>query len=797
MLARNKGFTAVAMLALALGIGPNVAMFSIIYATFLSPLPYPNADQLVVPWPMVKGERSAMRADDFVQYQAQSKSFQCMGFSSWSVLYLTNPDHTDDEANVGLPNTPIDCMRMGQEPMFLGRDFHPDEGAPGKNHVVVLTNVLWREHFHSDPNILGKTILIADQPYAVVGVYRPGSADRTGVKFYVPIALTPGVHSPDWGGAIARLKPSVTIVQARAELSLIDSRLAATRSSEQGKDASSIGLEPLRGAWLSKKLVRNLWLLLAAVGFVLLIACANLANLLLARGSSRQQELAVRSALGATRRQVFTQLLTESLTVAISGGICGIFLGWALMKMIMSIQTELGRESAEAVVQMNLPVLLFAFGVTVLAGILSGCAPAFQATKLNLSETLKQSSRSVTARGRMKTQQLLVMGEFGLAIILLSGAGMALHSFYNLTRIDLGFRTGNILMGKLRPPKNVRTPSEQVNTNARELLAKLNALPGVKISAISTTAPFPEQYDASPFSIAGLPVADSDRPVANLAVATPSYFDTFGAHLLQGRFLNDNDRLGSPQVLMVNQRFVDRFLPGKNVLDQRLLLPYWANGQPAPPTEWQIVGVYHDIPNGEHLADDAAPQMIAPFWQRPARHASLAVRTTLDPNLVSKDIGEVVKRTLPGYALTEVTTMQQTMDDQFASDRFGIVLFGGFAALALSLAALGIYGVMAFAVAQRTHEIGLRMALGAQRRDVVLLILRDGMKLAIFGLAVGLTGVFALGHFMRSTLYGVATIDVASLMAVAVTLVAVAVLASYLPARRSANVDPMIALRQE
>ena len=232
------------------------------------------------------------------------------------------------------------------------------------------------------------------------------------MKFYVPLALTPGVHSPDWGGAIARLKPGVTIAQARAELSLIDSRLATTRSAEAGKDAQSIGLEPLRGAWLSKKLVRNLWLLLAAVGFVLLIACANLANLLLARGSSRQQELAVRSAMGATRRQVFTQLLTESLTLAISGGVCGIFLGWALMKMIMSIQTELGKESAEAVVQMNLPVLFFALGVTVLAGILSGCAPAFQATKLNLSETLKQGSRSATPRGRMKTQQLLVMGEF-------------------------------------------------------------------------------------------------------------------------------------------------------------------------------------------------------------------------------------------------------------------------------------------------------------------------------------------------------------------------------------------------
>ena len=795
MLARNKGFTAIAVLALALGIGPNVAMFSIIYATFLSPLPYPDPSQLVVIWPMVNGEHAAMRADDFVQYQAQSKSFQCLGFSSWSVLYLSNPDHTDDEANVGLPNTPIDCMRMGQVPMFMGRDLLPDEGTPGKDHVVVLTNILWREYFHSDPNILGKSIQIANQPYTVVGVYGTGSADRTGVKFYTPLALAPGIHAPDWGGAIGRLKPGVTIAQARAELSLIDKRIAVTR--DVGKDAQAISLEPLRGAWLSKKLVRNLWLLLAAVGFVLLIACANLANLLLARGSSRQQELAVRSAMGATRRQIFGQLLTESLTLAFTGGLCGIFLGWALMKMIMSIQTELGKESAEAVVQMNLPVLCFALAVSVLAGILSGCAPALQAARLNLSETLKQGSRSVTGRGRMKTQQMLVVGEFALAITLLSGAGMALHSFYNLTRIDLGFRTGNILMGRLHPPKNAAFSPEESTSKALQLLARLDATPGVQSAALTTTLPFQGVGEGLPFSVSGLPVADRDRPVADYEVVTPSYFQLFGARLLQGRFLNEGDRLDSPPVLMVNQSFVDRFLRGQNVLDQRLLLPAYRNGQPGPAIERQIVGVFQDIPNGDRLTAKTAPQMIASLWQRPQRHVNLAVRTVLDPNLLSKTIGENVKQSFPGYSMTEVTTMQQTMDDQFAGDRFGMVLFAGFAALALVLAALGIYGVMAFAVAQRGHEMGLRMALGAPRRDVVVLILKDGMRLALWGAGLGSIGVFTLGRLMHSTLYGVNAVDPWSFAAVAVTLLAVAVLASYVPARRSAKVDPMVALRQE
>jgi len=302
-----------------------------------------------------------------------------------------------------------------------------------------------------------------------------------------------------------------------------------------------------------------------------------------------------------------------------------------------------------------------------------------------------------------------------------------------------------------------------------------------------------------PFNLSGQIVSDQDRPVADVESATPSYFQTFGAHLVRGRFLDDTDRLGSPLVVMVNQSFVDRYSRGRDLLGQRILPPPEDNnqGKDSPPEEWQIVGIFQDIPNGDRLTDKTGPQIILSFWQEPHRHAKLAVRSVVDTSVIAGPVSDAVKQALPGYSMMEVTTMRQTMDDKLTGDRFGMVLFGGFAALALLLAALGIYGVMAFSVAQRTHEMGLRMALGAQRRDVVLLILRDGMKLALVGLGVGLAGVFVLGHFMRSTLYGVATIDVASLAAVGVTLFAVAVLASYLPARRSAKVDPMIALRQE
>jgi predicted permease len=795
MLGNNKGFTSVAILALALGIGPNVAIFSIIWATFLAPLPYPDANQLVVVWTKARGERDASRSDDYLQYLARSRSFQRLDFASWRTLHLTNPDHSSDETS-GLPDTPGYFTKNQGVRMALGRDFLPEEGIPGKDHEVILTHRLWMERFQGDPSILGKPILIDDQPYTVVGVLEAGVRDRvTGVQFGVPLALTPGMHTPEWGNIFGRLKPGVTIAQAQAELSVIDRQLAATRSGDLPKDAWSISVEPLKNDWMDKKFVQNLWLLLAAVGFVLLIACANLANLLLAKGSSRQQELAVRSAMGATRRQVFAQLITESLTLAVLGGAAGIALGWTILKLAMAILPDMG--TAEAVIQLNLPVLYFALGVTLLAGILFGCAPAWHAVRLNLSETLKQGSRSVTGRGRMRTQGLLVMAEFALALTLLAGAGMALHSFWNLAQIDLGVRTDNIVTGWLETRRHDFTNPDQISADARQLLDKVGSLPGVQNAALATNMPL-DGNGSFPFSLAGHPVATADRPVADYQIVTPSYFETFGVRLVQGRLLNDNDRAGSPQVVIVSQSFVDRFLHGVNSLDQRLLLGKLVpNQKVGSPSEWQIVGVFHDIRNGQHLTDKATPQIFAPYWQIPWPWTGLAVRTALDPGLISGSLRSVVAHNLTGYSFTHVRTMQQVVNTQMTGDRFGMVLFGGFAVLALLLSALGIYGVMAFAVVQRGHEIGLRMALGAQQGDVVRLILFDGMRLAMVGVGIGFVGVILLGRLMRSTLYGIHTIDGATFALVALLLLAVAFAAIWLPARRSSRVDPLIALRQE
>jgi putative ABC transport system permease protein len=804
-LRRSPGFAITAILALALGIGPNVAIFSIIWATFLAPLPYPNADRIVVVWTHHKGERDATRADDYAQYAAQAQSFQRLDFESWNVLHLTNADHSQDETG-GLPVSPaFQTMTMGV-PMAMGRDFLPDEGVPGKDHLVTLSHWLWQTRYNSDPNILGKSILIQDEPYTVIGVDKAGPNEQGGgVEFKVPLALPPGVHSEHFGNVVGRLKPGVSIAQAQAELSVIDSRLAAQRNG--GKDANlwSISVEPLKNDWLDHKLERNLWLLLAAVGLVLLIACSNVANLLLARGTSRRQELAVRSALGATRGQIFVQLLTESLTLALVGGAIGIAMGWGIMKVAMALLPDLAKQTSEAVVEMNLPVLFFAIGVTLLAGVLFGCAPGWQASRLNLSETLKMGSRAVGGRGRTTTQSVLVTVEVALALILLAGAGMALHSFWNLSHIDVGFTVDRVITGQLRSRvtapqggKPTQLPPEQIVVQQHQLLDRMRAVPGVEDAGFTTSVPM-HGYGMSQFAVAGHSYDKTHPPEADFEAVTPSFFSTLEVRLVRGRFLGEQDTLGTPLAIMVNETFVRRFLGNLDPLTQRLLMPRITAGNinRSQQVPYQVVGVFHDILDDEHLTGKAQPEMYISLWQAAWPYVGFAVRTSVDPVAVNGGLRSAITTSAPGTSIAELEMMQQLVDSKRTGDRFGMVLFSGFAAVALLLAAVGIYGVMAFAVAQRSHEIGVRMALGAARSEVVLLVVRGGMRLALIGIAIGLAGAYGLGRLMRTTLYGVESADLGSLAAVAALLLLVAAVACWLPARRSAAIDPMKALRNE
>ncbi len=797
MLARNKGFASVALLALALGIGPNVAIFSIIYATFLAPLPYPHAEQLVVVWTRVKGERIPTRANDYLQFAGQSKSFQRLDFNSFDPYYLTGENHVQEEIQGGSNTPEYHTGTLGLQ-MALGRDLQPSDGVAGNDHVTVLSHRFWQEQFHADPNIIGKPIRINDQPYTVVGVLAPSVEDRIPTAhFFVPVVLTPGGENLKWGYIFGRLQPGVTLQQAQSELSLINGRIKRPELAGVSPTEVTVGVDPLRNDWLDKRLERNLWLLLAAVGFVLLIACANLANLLLARGATRQRELAVRSALGATRGQVFGQMALESLALAATGGMAGIALGWGLLRLIMAVLPDMATQNAEAVVQMNLPVLLFGLAASLVAGVVAGCAPAWYATRLNLSEILKQNARAAGGTSRMRTQRILVISEFALALTLLAGAAMTLHSFWNLTHVDLGVQTDNVLTGYITGPPGGSYNPEQVDASARLLLSRLNALPGVEAAALTTSLPL-QGHDNYPFRIAGQSVEAKARPTADVEMVSPGFFRVLKVRLLQGRLFTDADNLGSLPVVMVSESFVRRHLGNCNPLDERLVLDSLTGGpQPGPPVTRQIVGVFHDVRNGEHLSDETAPEIYVPAAQMPFKYEGIAVRTAADPMATARSVRAIVGQTYTGANLVQAGTLQASIDKQLTGDRFSMLLFGAFALLALGLSALGTYGVIAFAVAQREHEIGLRIALGARQADMLWLVLRDTMRLCAYGIGFGLLGALTLGRLLHSALFGIGTVDLSGFLGVAVLLTGVALLASFLPAWRSSRTDPMVALRQE
>jgi predicted permease len=795
LLAKNLGFTCVALLALTLGIGANTAIFSVVYATLLAPLPYPNPDQLVIVWSKINGDRNGVSAGDFLDWKQQSTVFQDLCAWTGGNYSLSTSDHPE---MIQTRLTTPGFNNMVGTPFFLGRDILPEEGVVGRDRVVVMTHRLWVERFGSDREIIGKPIRLNGEPYTVVGVLAAGQPDRLESQLFVPLAFKPEQINHDFHFILVmgRLKPGVTLQQANANMDSVTRHIAEVYpKSNKGWSAA---VEPLKNDFISKDLIKNIWLLMGAVGFILLIACVNVANLLLARGTVRQKEIAVRASLGATRGQLFAQFLTESLALSVIGGVLGVSLAWGLLKVIVSLIPPFTLPS-EADIRVNLPVLFFSLAATLLAGVLFGCAPAWQTARLNLSDVLKESGRSAVSAGRHGLRRTLVVIEFALALTLLAGAGLVIHSFWKLSRVDLGFRQDHILTFFL-PVTNERfsTP-EQINAFYRLLLDKVGALPGITAVSASTGMPIIGTNFGMPFNLAGQAVSDpSSRPGAGFTMVTPEFFKTFGIQIEKGRAITEQDVAGGLPVAVVNETFAKKYLSNVDPLTQRLVVEQLVPGvtKLGPPVEWQIVGVYHNVHNGG-VRGDGFPEIVVPFWQSPWPQAGLAVRTFGDPTSMTKSITAVVRSVDPNLPLDQVKTMDQLVDESLAGDRFSTVLFSGFAGVALLLAAIGIYGVMSFAVAQRTHEIGLRIALGAGPHQVLRLVLQEGMVLAFLGLLVGLAGTYFVGRVMKTLLYQVNAMDPAAISAVATVLLLSAFLACYIPARRATQVDPMVALREE
>jgi predicted permease len=794
LLRKNPGFTLVAAITLALGIGANTAIFSVIHAVLLAPMPYPNPDQLVIVWSKIQGGRNSVAAGDYLDWKQQNKTFQDM--CAWTGASFNFATPAQPEQISGSAETP-GFLRMTGNDFFLGRDFSPEEGQPGKDHEVVLMHRLW-EHLGGDRNIIGKPIQMNSEPYTVVGVLAAGQTDRLESQFVVPLAFKPDQinHDFHWLLVMGRMKPDVSLSQAQADMEVVTNRIA--QDHPQSNKGWSASVEELHNDFFPKEAKQTLWLLMGGVGFILLIACGNVANLVLAKGTTRLKEVAVRTSLGATRWHVFSQFLTESLVLAVLGGALGIGLGAAMIRIMMAKMPPFTLPS-EADVALNLPVLFFTLAATTIAGILFGCAPAWQASRVDPNETLKEGGRSGTSGGRHRLRRSLVVGEFALALTLLAGAGLAIHSFWNLARVDPGFRTDHILTFNLPVPEKRLTQPEQMVAYYRQLVEKVESLPGVIRAEAATGMPLRGTNFGMPFTIAGKPVADpSARPGAGFQMVTPGFFQTFAIQMAKGRTFTNQDTASSVRVAIVNETFVSRYLSGVDPLTQRILVEQLIPGvtKLGPPVEWQIVGVYRNTHNGG-IRSTGFPEIDVPFAQSPWPQASMAVRTTGDPAEMTKSIAAAVHSVDPDLALADVKTMDQIVSESLVTDQFVTALYVSFAIVALVLAAVGIYGVMAFAVAQRTHEIGLRMALGASQEHVLGLILKEGIVLAAIGLGLGLVGACFVGRAMRGLLYGVGTIDVAAFGAVAVTLFIAALLACYLPANKASKVDPMVALRYE
>jgi putative ABC transport system permease protein len=793
MLRKDRGLTFAVIATLALGIGATTAIYTVVYSTLLAPLPLAHPEQLVMVWSKISGHRNGISAGDFLDWQRLNHSFQ-------SISAVTNGNF--NLATKGAPEqvngrrvTPGFFNMMGY-PLMMGRDFLPQEGTPGNDHVVMLTHKLWLR-LGANLNIVGQQMRINSEPYTVVGVLAEGLSDRYDAEITTPLAFRPEQinHDYHWMIAMGRLKPGVSLHQAQADMDAVAASIAAANpKSNSGWGAR---VDRFQNDFLDDDSVHTLWLLLGAVGFVLLIACVNVANLLLAKGTARQREIAVRGSMGATRQQIFAQFLTESSLLALIGGVLGCGLGVVLLRGLVAVMPE-GTLPAEASLQLDLPVLAVTLAATMLCGLLFGCAPAWYASRVDPGEALKDGGRTGTGGSHNRVRRILVVGEFAMALALLAGAGLAMHSFWNLTRVDLGVRTDHVLSFNLDQADGRFKDPAQIDTYYRQILNRIQAIPGVSAAAAVTGTPLRGTSDGMPFSLVGGPVVDfAQRPGSPFQSVTPDYFKTFGIHVVRGRTFTDQDSATSVRVAMVNEEFVREYLKGLDPLQQRLTIEQIIPGLPklGPAVDWQIVGVFHDVRS--FGLRNQQPEIDVPFAQSLLPSVTIGVRTAEDPAAMSRTVAAAVHSVDPDVALAYLRPMDEVKEKLLVGDRFTLLLYASFALLALVLAAVGIYGLMAYTVSQRTQEIGLRIALGASRNNVTSLIVGEGTILALIGLGLGIGGAVLVGRTMQSTLYGVQALDLFVIASVTAVLLATALLASYLPARRAAGIDPIQALRNE
>jgi putative ABC transport system permease protein len=803
MLFKNPGFTLVAVVTLALGIGANTTIFSVINSLLLKPIPFPEADRLALVWQAQANDpkdRNIISAPNFWDWQRQNDVFENMAiFDSAGRGYNLSGDGEPERVS-GLRVSAGFFDVLGVKPR-LGRGFLPEEEQPGKHQVVVLSHGLWRNRYNSDPNIIGKTIRVDSENHTVVGVMPPEfefqlfSPIR---QLWVPVAYTEGDRDRGSNSFIcmARLKPGVTMEQAHARMNIIGRGLA--EQYPQDNAGGTAAVDPIIG-YGQEDQQKTLLTLLAVAGFVLLIACVNVANLLMARGAARGRELAIRAALGASRVRTIRQLLTESLLLAFAGGLAGTLVAaWSgnlLLKVLPGNLTAVPFRSISAAdgLSMDYKVLAFTWGVTCLTGIIFGLAPALIFSKRNVNEFLQEGSRGTTGGGT-KLRQGLVVLEVALALVVLTGAGLMIQSMARLLNVSLGFDPRNVLVLSMSlPQENLYYGPPGHPQFARDLQQHVGSIPGViSVSAVSHM-PVSGGWAGRGFVIEGQPDPGTDnQPGAKYTLICPNYFRTMGIRLFSGREFTEQDSLNAPGVIVINETMAKRYWPNEDPVGKRIKIGLFNADAP-----WlTVVGVAQDVKQ-RGLDQRTRPEFFRPYNQAAWPVMTVVVRTASNPGPLVNPIKQALARVEPERAASGIRTMDEVLYDSVGSRRFPMMLLVAFSLVALTLAAVGISGVVGFSVSQRTREIGIRMALGASKGDVIRLALNRSMIAALVGVGVGLAASFGLTRFLTGLLFEVKPMDPIVLGSAAMVLAGVALIACYLPARRAAKVDPMIALRCE
>ena len=799
MMIKSPAFTFVAVISIALGIGANTTVFSVINAVLLKSLPYKDPGSLVLVWGDSRTETSLRRhnqvsATDVADFRSQATVFEDVTtYSGWFPI-MTGDTEAERVPAIQVGDGFFNIMK-GQP--ILGRVFTSEEQEDGKDFVIVLGHGLWQRRFGSDPDIVGKNVYLNARPYNVVGVMGPdfqplppSLVDPVG-QFYRPVAegYDDSQRSARHLRAIARLKPGVTVEQARSEMNVIAQRLEQQHpetNKNTGAYVVSITDEIVGG------IRPTLFMIFGAVIFVLLVACANVANLLLARSTVRHKEITIRTAIGAARGQLIRQLLTESLVLAFLGGALGLLLAFWGTDLVATAGSKINPMFGD--IRVDLRVLGFTFGISIITGLVFGLAPALQISKPNLVESLKESGRgSGPSSSRNRLRSALVVSEIALTLVLLVCAGLLIRTVTRLRNVDTGFNVKNVLTMTLGLPAVKYPKPENYVAFNQQVTERIAALPGVKAVGTTSVMPLSSNFDGRGLVVEDQPRTRGEEITVDLYVTTPGYLRAMEIDTLKGRSIGAEDTVDSEKIALINATMASRLWPNQDPLGKRIKFP----GSDKNPQPWRtVVGVVSDV--AQYALDKEPPmQMYLPHSQFPTSFNSIVVKTEGDPMAMTSLVRREILAVDKDQAVFNVTTLEELRGESILIRKFFMLLLLVFAVLALTLAAVGIYGVMSYVASQRTHEIGIRMALGAQASDVLKLLIGGGMALAFIGVAAGLAGAFALTRVMAGLLFGVSATDMLTFVSVSVGLIVVALLACYIPARRATKVDPLVALRYE